>query len=160
MEYNELMQGFAAKFGVAELDTKDGSAVLAIDDMTVIFTHDMTEDAIMLVVEIGNPPPDANGQFGSMMLKANYMFSGTGGAVICQNPETGEYALMRRYMLASLDVETFATAVEALINTAERWKGIIAGAGVAEREKESQDASKTEDMQFGGAFGTGGFMQV
>jgi hypothetical protein len=157
MEYNELMQGFADRFGVAELDINDGTTALSMDDMTVGFIHDIEAEAIMVVAEIGIPPPDADGPFGSMMLKANYMFSGTGGAVICQNPETESYAVMRSYRLAELDVDTFAVEVETLLNTAERWKGIISGAGVAEDEK-AQNAELADESQSLG--GLGGFMQV
>ena len=158
MEYNELMQGFAAKFGVVELEINDGTTALSMDDMTVGFIHDVEAESIMVVVEIGNPPPDADGPFGGMMLKANYMFNGTGGAVLCQNPETGAYAIMRTYRLASVDVDTFAGEVETLLNTAERWKGIISGAGVAEDEKKSHDAGLAEERHSLG--GLGGFMQV
>ena len=54
------------------------------------------------------------------MLKANYLFCGTDGAVIYQNPDSDAYALMRSFPLVSLDVETFASAVKALLNTVER----------------------------------------
>ena len=92
----------------------------------------------MVVAEIGQPPPSADGPFGGMMLKANYLYNGTGGAVICQNPETGAYAVMRSYPLAR---ETFAQAIEALVNTAERWRDVLAGAGLAEDAKAGKDGS-------------------
>ena len=50
MEYNELMQGFAAKFGIAELEMHEGATVLEMDNMTVGFVHDPVEDAVMVVV--------------------------------------------------------------------------------------------------------------
>ena len=95
----------------------------------------------MVVAEIGYPPPSADGPFGGMMLKANYLYNGTGGAVICQNPETGAYAVMRSYPLARFDVETFAQAIEALVNTAGRWRDVLAGAGLAEDAKAGKDGS-------------------
>ena len=159
MEYNELMQGFAANVGIAELEMQDGAAALDIDGMTVGFVHDDAAGAIMVVVEIGLPPPDADGPFGSVLLKANYLFGGTGGAVICQNPDTGAYALMRSYPLVSLDVETFAAAVEALLNMAENWKRILSGAAEAESAKASQDKELADSTAPAG-FPMGGFMQV
>ena len=159
MEYNELVQGFASKAGVAGLEIQDGATALEMDDMTVGFVHDEESDSIMVVVEIGSPPPDADGPFGSMMLKANYLFGGTGGAVICQNPDTGAYAVMRGYQLVTLDVETFSTAVEELLNTAERWKRMISAANDAEDAKESLDEEE-EGLQPSSGFPMGGFMQV
>lgn len=159
MEYNELMRGFAAKFGVADIDTGNGAAALEIDGMTVGFIHDAEADEIMVVAEIGFPPPDADGPFGSMMLKANYLYNGTDGATICQHPETGAYAVMRSFQLAQYDVETFAQAAEALVNTAERWRDVISCADLAEDEKAERDAETAEDRgRFVGALG--GFMQV
>ena len=159
MEYNELMKGFAASVGVAELEIHDGVTALGIDGTTVGFFHDEEAGAIMVVVEIGHPPPDADGPFGSAMLKANYLFGGTGGAVICQNPDTDAYAAMRSYPLVSLDVETFSTAVEALLNTAENWKRMLSGAAEAENAKDSLER-EIEDAASPAAFLMDGFMQV
>ena len=159
MEYNELIESFAASLGIEGVEIEGGAAALEIDGMTVGFVHDDAAGAIMVVVEIGFPPPDADGPFGSAMLKANYLFGGTGGAVICQNPDTNAYALMRSYPLVSLDVETFAVAVEALLNTAENWKRILSGAAEAESVKESQDEGLADSTAPAG-FPMGGFMQV
>lgn len=159
MDYPELMRGFAAKYGVSDIDTANGAAALEIDGMTVGFIHAPETDEIMVVAEIGYPPPSADGPFGGMMLKANYLYNGTGGAVICQNPETGAYAVMRSYPLAQHDVETFSLATETLVNTAERWRDVLAGAGLAEDAKAGKDAEASEaDSPFPG--GRGGFMQV
>ena len=156
MDYSELMRGFAAKYGVSDIDTADGATALEIDGMTVGFIHAPETDEIMVVAEIGYPPPSADGPFGGMMLKANYLYNGTGGAVICQNPETGAYAVMRSYPLARFDVETFSQATEALVNTAERWRDLLSGAGLAE---DAKDAEASEDAPpYPG--GPGGFMQV
>ena len=159
MEYNELMQSFAANVGVSALDVQDGAAALEIDGMTVGFVHDEEAGALMVVAEIGYPSPDSDGPFGSMMLKANYLFGGTDGAVICQNPDTDAYALMRSLPLVSLDVETLASAVESLLNTAERWKGILSDAGEAENAKVSQDEKLADSTPLAG-FPMDGFMQV
>lgn len=159
MDYPELMRGFAAKYGVSDIDTANGAAALEIDGMTVGFIHAPETDEIMVVAEIGYPPPSADGPFGGMMLKANYLYNGTGGAVICQNPETGAYAVMRSYPLARFDVETFAQAIEALVNTAERWREVLSLSDFAADEKDAKDADASEDD---GPFtgGLGGFMQV
>lgn len=39
MDYPELMRGFAAKYGVSDIDTANGAAALEIDGMTVGFIH-------------------------------------------------------------------------------------------------------------------------
>jgi hypothetical protein len=159
MDYPELVSGFAAKYGVSDIDTAGGAAALEIDGMTVGFFHAPETDEILVVAEIGFPPPDADGPFGGMMLKANYLGSGTGGAVICQNPETEAYAVQRSYPLTRFDVETFAQAMEELVNTAERWREVLSRAGLAEDEKDDADEG---EPGIGGPFsgGLGGFLQV
>ena len=153
MDYPELMRGFAAKYGVSDIDTANGAAALEIDGMTVGFIHAPESDEIMVVAEIGYPPPSADGPFGGMLLKANYLYNGTGGAVLCQHPETGAYAVMRSYPLARFDVETFAQATEALVDTAERWRDLLSGAGLAEDAKDAKDAEDAPPFP-------GGFLQV
>lgn len=106
MEYNDLINGFAEKFAIAGLEIDDGATALEIDGIGIEIVHDQVENEIIAIAEIGVPPPDANGPFGSAMLKANYMFSGTDRAIICQNPETNAYCLMRAWPLPSLDIET------------------------------------------------------
>ena len=163
MECNELMKGFAAKLGVAELEMHEGAAVLEMDGMTVGFVHDPVENAIMVVVEIGYPPPDADGPFGGVMLKANYLFGGTGGATLCQNPETGAYAVMRSWPLQTLDVDTFAAAVEKLVNTAETWRDSLSGSADAEEAKAEMDEEFENALSNGrlpGSLSSNGFLQV
>lgn len=163
MEYNELVQGFAAKVSVAEFEMHDGAVAFEMDDMTVGFIHDDEADTVMVVAEIGYPPPDADGPFGGVMLKANYLFGGTDGAILCQNPETNAYAVMRSWPLQSLDVDTFAAAVETLLNTAERWRDSLAGAGVAEEAKEEMDEEFESELPNGhlpGSLTSGCFLQV
>ena len=154
MEYNELMQGFAAKFGIAELEMHEGATVLDMDNMTVGFVHDPVEDAVMVVVEIGYPPPDADGPFGGVMLKANYLFGGTGGATLCQNPETGAYALVRPFPLALTDGESLAAGLESLVNQSENWRKALAGLREAESARtEAQEVDGShQDMLSNGFF--------
>ena len=165
MDFNELVSDFATRYGVEGLSANDGAAVLEIDSMTVVFIHDPAsaddiDDGIMVVVEIGYPPPDADGPFGEIMLKANYLLGGTNGAILCQNPDTDAYAVMRRYSLAAHDGASFAAALEKLITTAENWKSVISGMMEAESEKEKLDAEDHDDEPPASGFHANGFLQV
>lgn len=160
MEYNELINGFAKKFAIAGLEISDGATALDIDGIVIEIVHDTVMNEVIAIAEIGVLPPDANGPFGSAMLKANYMFSGTDRAVICQNPETDAYALMKSWPLVSLDVETFANAMSALMNTTEQWRELVSGACVAEEVAPAKGADSRESPHGAGSFSLGGFMQV
>ena len=160
MDYTELMNGFAAKFAVEGLDIRDGACALEIDGSSVAFLHDAEADSLTLVADIGTPPPDADGPFGSMLLRANYLFGGTGGATLCQNPETDAYALCRSFPLASLDPSALGDRVAALVDQAENWKRILDAGAEAEKEREGGEETEAASAEDFSTFSAGGFMQV
>ena len=161
MQFEELINGFAGRFGIAEGQINDGTAVFDIDGMTVGFVNDETSATVMVVAEIGYPPPDANGKFGEIMLKSNYLYNGSNGAVLCMNPETSAYALMQTWALDSLDVETFAKNVESFINNAEKWKDVLLGMRTAESARENLDETEEGGLpEDEGTLPSGSFMRV
>ena len=161
MQFEELINGFAGRFGNAEGQINDGAAVFDIDGMTVGFVNDETAATVMVVAEIGYPPPDANGKLGEVMLKSNYLYNGSNGAVLCMNPETSAYALMQTWALDPLDVETFAKNVESFINNAEKWKDVLLGMRTAESAKEDMDNTEKNDLpEDEGTFPSGSFLRV
>ena len=103
MEYNELIESFAASLGIEGVQTEGGAAAFEIDGMKVDIFHDDAADTVMIYGEIGQPPSDDDRSFGPAMLKANHLFGGTGGATLCQNPETGEYAIFQAFPLSGLN---------------------------------------------------------
>lgn len=154
MEYTELIDAFTAKCGLEQLDAKDGVVVFEIDDMIVGLIHDREADAVTVVAEIGEPNPDADEACSSALLKANYLFAGTGGATLCRNPETGAFAVTRSWQLLSLDTDTFATALNDLLTVAEKWKAFVEGIDEAQ---DVRDEQTEEDREiFGSAFGGNG----
>ena len=105
MDYKELIAAFAAKYGIEGLDGADGVAELDVDGFRVELLDDPQTHSLLACVEIGFPQPDADGAFCGLMLKANFLLRDTEGATLCQNPETGAYALVRPFPLALADVD-------------------------------------------------------
>ena len=143
MEFKELIAGFAAKFGIEGLDGADGVAELDVEGIRVELLDDPQSRSIFACAEIGHPPPDANGAFGAMMLQANFLLRGTEGATLCQNPETGAYALVRPFPQALTDIESFAAGLESLVNQVENWRKALAG--LREVESVQSTAPETDD---------------
>ena len=143
MEFKELIAGFAAKFGIEGLDGADGVAELDVEGIRVELLDDPQSRSIFACAEIGHPPPDANGAFGAMMLQANFLLRGTGGATLCQNPETSAYALVRPFPQALTDIESFAAGLESLVNQVENWRKALAG--LREVESVQSTAPETDD---------------
>ena len=132
MVFSELLAAFAAKYGIAGLEGADGAAELDVDGLRVELLDDPQTQSVLACTEIGLPPPDADGAFGGLMLKANFLLRGTEGATLCQNPETGAYALVRPFPLALTDAESLGTGLESLVNQADNWRKVLAGLRTAE----------------------------
>ena len=132
MEFKELLAAFAAKYGIDGLGDADGAAELDVDGVRVELLDDPQSRCALACAEIGLPPPDADGMFGGLMLQANFLLRGTEGATLCQNPETGAYALVRPFPLALADVESLGAGLESLVNQTEHWRRALAGLRTAE----------------------------
>ena len=154
MEFKELMAAFAAKYEIAGLDGADGVAELEVDGIRVELLEDPQTRSLIACAEIGLPPPDANGAFGSMMLKANFLLRATEGATLCENPESGAYSIVRPFPLAIADVESLCKGLESLVNQAENWRRVLAGIREAESARtEAQGVEGTHhDMLSSGFF--------
>ena len=75
------------------------------------------------------------------------------------NPETGAFAIMRAWPLASLDAGAFAAAVNNLLDTAGKWKAVVEGLGEAQDAHGEQAEEEREFLRSAPAAG-GGFMRV
>ena len=143
MEFRELLAAFAAKYGVEGLDGAEGVAELEVDGIRVELLDDPQAQSLIACAEIGMPPPDANGAFGSMMLKANFLLRATDGATLCQNPESDAYALVRPFPLALTDVESLCAGLESLVNQSENWRRALLG--LREAESARTEAQGVDD---------------
>jgi len=158
MEFNELIQAFAASLGLEGVEIEGGAAAFEIDGMKVNIFNDAEADTVMVYGEIGQPPSEDDRSFGPAMLKANHLFGGTGGATLCQDPETGAYAIFQAFPISGLNAESLAEHVARLVDKTEHWRNILNAFQVAEREKGATAAEEVLlDVIHGG---TGGFIQV
>ena len=144
MKFKELLSVFAAKYGVDGLDGVDGTAALDVDGVSVELLDDPQTQSVLACAEIGLPPPDANGVFGALMLQANFMLRGTEGATLCQNPESGSYAIVRSFPLALTDVESFGAGLESLVNQTENWRKMLTSLRLAEDTQKQGIAAAPE----------------
>ena len=148
MDFNQLVEGFAARFGVEGLAVADGTAAITVDGIRLDIIHAKPSDApaakgllvdvVLACAEIGQPPAEGADDFAGTLLRANFLFRGSGGGTLCQNPETKAYALVRPYVLSALDVETFATKLSQLVDQVERWRDLLENWRVAKEASEEQ----------------------
>ena len=147
MEFNELIADFAARHAVDGLAADGDSAVLDVDGIAVTLVA--TNGQLAASAEIGEPPADGRADFADILLEANL----ESAAYFAKTRETGTYVLLRHLPLASLDPEGFDAALEALVNTAETWRRLLADFRPAAAQAAAEDAEAP-------SFGEGGFLQV
>ena len=153
MEFKELLAAFAAKYAIEGLDGAEGVAELEVDGSRVELLKDSKARSLIACAEIGLPPPDANGAFGAMMLRANFLLRATEGATLCENPETGAYAIVRQFPLAMTDAESLGAGIESLVNQAENWRKALAGLREAESARtEAQDVDDSHHNMLSNGF--------
>ena len=125
MNYNELMEAFAAKYGLPGIKMQDGGIVLDINGIAVAFMNNEATEAILLHAVIGAPPPDADGSISKQMLLANHALCNAYGTTLCQNPETKEYVAILTFPLIVATPELLVNAVGNLVAIVSKWKEIF-----------------------------------
>ena len=142
MEFDQIISGFSQEFGIEGLAPDDeGTVRLDIDGMTVEVLHDAAEGRIMLCADIGEPPPEGGDRFAAILLRANFLFQGTDGATMAQNPETKKYSVIHPLALDPLDVSGFSERLGKFVDGIERWRQMLADFRDADDAAEEEGAS-------------------
>ena len=147
MDYNELMEGFATRLGIKGLVVKDGITALSFDGMKVEIVHNEEDDSVLFYGVVGQGPTDDIPKYNAFLLQANFLFQGTRGATLSQNPRTKEYVLVRAFPLEYLDTDAFIAALEVFVNDLERWRRVLADFNPVKNEA---DAMMQESQSFSG----------
>lgn len=152
MDSHELIGALGAKLGL-DLALEDGACALEADGFRVTI-HDLPElEAIALVGDAGEPPPERLEGLYRAMLESNHLFRDTAGATLSVDPATGRVSLCRMVPCRLLDGDGFVAVAEQFVNTLEVWARIV-------REYRDVAAAATaagpEEAPPDGAFGAAG----
>ena len=157
MGFNELMLSFAAKLGIETIDIENDMTALDIDGMVFGFIHNPGKETLTIVADLGQAAIDANLEFVSMMLKANFLFEATKGSTIFQNPENDSFGIQQWFKIVDLDADRLSAEVETMANVAEEWRRLLSGCAAIETEIE---ARRAEDAAASELASVGDFMRV
>ena len=156
MEANELIESLGARVGV-ELSLDDaGVCAIEADGLPVAINYLPEIGQIVLLGDIGTPPPERLEGLYKTLLAANHMFAGTGGSTLSLDAESGRIELCRAVHIALSDADSFYGEVENFVNTAHSWRGVVADYREAAAESSAHDSPGAEAP----AFSANGFMQV
>ena len=122
MELNELIPAFAAKLGIEELEVKDGSCSLEIDDIPMEIVETLDGKVLVVTAIIGPPPLDKTEAFLELLLEANVESLGLQAMAFGKLHDTGDVVLQWRIPTQNLELEAFCTELEDFINKVEQWR--------------------------------------
>ena len=157
MEPAELLRSLGARIGIELLPDADGACAIEADGIAVTFTALPELSSIVLLGDLGEPPPERLEGLYRALLEANHLFRETAGATISLDPDAGRFALCKSLPAALLDQDSFFGEVERFVNAVESWSRLIRDFRSAAAESTSKDG---EDAASAPALGSGGFLSV
>lgn len=125
MDATEIIKSFCGKIGIAYEPDKFGSCVFEADGLRVAITDVREIDSIGLVGDLGEPPPERLERLFRMMLEANHLLGGTGGATLSLDTDTGRFALCQFLPCRITDVDSLYAEIERFVCTLETWTKVI-----------------------------------
>ena len=158
MQFDELMAVFAEKVGLAGLGPDgDGAYHINVDDMVVSFGENRTSEEVLMLAEVGQPPPEGREQLFRKLLQAMKPGGAMDGLVFSCGERDDVILMHRRMSLPLLDAEGFMTGVETFVNQLELWRRLLAdfrplAASAAEARQADDEERRSLDAR--------GFLQV
>ena len=129
MDYAQRMEAFAAECGLPPPDTAAGAVVIDFDGIAVSFIDNAPAGAILLHAGIGEALGGTAGAVAGGMLAANSALREKPGAILCQDPETKEFAAIRPIPLLAAEPGVLAEAAGDLVKTVVSWRERIGAGG-------------------------------
>ena len=138
METQELVKALGEAIGIELSLDADGAASFEADGL-VVTINDLPEiGALVLVGDLGDPPPVNLEELYKAMLESQYLFRDTGGATLSRNPENGHFALCRPLAAKALAAESFLESVSRFISTLQTWADVVRNYRGGEISRDSQ----------------------
>lgn len=132
-QYLQLLSGLANHLGLPSPDDFLASEELVINGQNIGFVFEPLDpnepqagDVLLLAV-LGAPAAHRQPDVHRLLLEANNLWSGTSGATLGLQQDTGNVVMATRLPLEGLLPEQFAGILETFLDTALFWKATVAG---------------------------------
>lgn len=125
--YNDLLRDFANHVGV-DPEVFGKTQEIVVDGIAVGLDFEGTDDFadVLYFCNVGAPSDARQAEVYKVLLQANNLWAGTGGATIGVQQDTGNVVIAGRMDLEGLSPEGLAALVDAFVDTASFWKKFIA----------------------------------
>lgn len=138
-QFEQLMSDFGAALGIPDMRPDEfGCCCINVGDTAFHVLVSPEGDTVTAFAEIGELPDDVEADVLRQMLAANYFWTGTGGATLGVQPETGAVVLAQRLPLESVKVADLERLMKQFVEVAET--GIPGVAGPASEEADDEAA--------------------
>ena len=128
-----LLDGLAGTGNQSVQVNEDGGCALTFDDNIVLnMDYDGALDLLTLYCRLGTIAPDRVDTVYPLLLEANVLWAGTGGATLGVIPGDRSVVLAYQEKAAAIDGQRFENLLTGLVDVAEFWMKLI--------EDRSQDA--------------------
>lgn len=140
--YPALLSAFANAVGLPDAEAFVRTEEVVVDDITVSLYYEGDENIgeVVCFSLLGKPDAANLAKVSQVLLEANYLWAGTGGATLGMSPEDQKVMCAVRLQIDGLTGESLASTIDAFVDTASFWKRWIAG------EIEIKHASGMQDF--------------
>lgn len=140
--YESTLLDLANHIGLPSPELLPDTQELIIGDHAVGFAfdaHDVNEPVagdILFFCTLGNVAAEREVNLYRLLLEANNLWSGTGGATLGMQRDTGMITLSARLPLEGLEAPHFAEVLDAFADTADFWSGVLAGDNIVQERSD------------------------
>lgn len=113
------------------LDENGVCSILMGQDLAVRILYMTETDELVTSARVGGEPTQGGEWLHQAMLRAMFMFKGTGGATLAVDEETQDIVLQRHDDLAALDAAKFLSRLDDFAEIARTWQQTILSFGPA-----------------------------
>ena len=126
--YADLLTAFAQHVGLDPAELALTQEVV-VDGVTIglLCQDDEIQGDLVFFTVLGTPDPAHFPRIAQVLLEANSFWTGTGGATLGLQRETGAVTFCGKVALADLDGASLAAILDAFVDTASYWRAFVLG---------------------------------
>ncbi|WP_179280573.1 type III secretion system chaperone [Bordetella genomosp. 1] len=131
--YTELLTGLASHLGLPEPQRLADVEELRLDDLVIAFQYrpldvnEPIEGDVAFYAALGAPDDARRGEVQRLLLEANHLWTGTGGATLGVQRDTGTVVLGARLPVEGTEPAHLAEMLAVFLDTANFWRAVVAG---------------------------------
>lgn len=131
---DELIAGVGAALGIPDLALDgNGCFALVVDGQRMLTVAlDGADNRLLLSCGAGRLPAGCSTEVLRSLLRANFLWRGSAGATLALAPDGETLTLVRAIPVGGTQARELVSALDALLDAAERWaKAVASGASAA-----------------------------